>query len=415
MSAFVGLDAAWRPRASPMLIAVVASLAPFMEILDSTIINVSLPHIAGSLSASYDDATWTLTSYLVANGIVMPLAGWLSRLLGRKRYFLISITMFTFCSFLCGSATSLPQLVVFRLLQGLFGGGLQPCQQAIVLDAFEPSQRSRGFAVVAFAVIFAPILGPILGGWITDSYSWRWMFLINVPIGLFALLAVTELVEDPPWVRRDRARLSDIDAVGLGLIALGLGSLQIMLDRGEDAGWFGSPTIRVYALLAAMGLAGAVAWLLLTDKPIVNLRAQRVALFVQPADPIAGAAMAGLHRAARRAAAIARRAGHDRADSGGQQIHAAECADAESGRVRLPDNGRRVVVRPRPDTRHRLHHAGAVPRGADRGHGLPVRAEQHAVLHDLAARAEPRRDGAVCDVPQHLRLDRHHAGDGDGQ
>jgi len=273
MSAFVGRDAAWRPRASPMVIAVVASLAPFMEILDSTIINVSVPHIAGSLSASYDDATWTLTSYLVANGVVMPLAGWLSRLLGRKRYFLISIAMFTFCSFLCGSATSLPQLVVFRLLQGLFGGGLQPCQQAIVLDAFEPSQRSRGFAVVAFSVIFAPILGPILGGWITDSYSWRWMFLINVPIGFFALLAVTELVEDPPWVRRDRARLSDIDAVGLGLIALGLGSLQIMLDRGEDAGWFSSPTIRVYALLAAMGLAGAVAWLLLTDKPIVNLRA----------------------------------------------------------------------------------------------------------------------------------------------
>jgi DHA2 family multidrug resistance protein len=167
----------------------------------------------------------------------------------------------------------LPQLVFFRLLQGLFGGGLQPCQQAIVLDTFEPSQRSRGFAVVAFAVIFAPILGPVLGGWITDSYSWRWVFLINVPIGLCAFLAVAELVEDPPWVRRDRARFADIDSIGLGLIALGLGALQIMLDRGEDAGWFGSPSIRLYALLAAMGIAGAIAWLLLTDKPIVNLRA----------------------------------------------------------------------------------------------------------------------------------------------
>src|SRR5579863_2560175 len=228
MSTTVGLDAAWRPRGSPMVIAVVASLAPFMEILDSTIVNVSIPHIAGSLSASYDDATWTLTSYLVANGVVMPVAGWLSRLIGRKRYFMICIGMFTLCSFLCGVAASLPQLVLFRLLQGVFGGGLQPCQQSIVLDTFEPAQRSRGFSVVAFAVIFAPILGPVLGGWITDSYSWRWVFLINVPIGLLALVMVAELVEDPPWVRRDRVRLYDIDAVGLGLIALGLGSLQIM-------------------------------------------------------------------------------------------------------------------------------------------------------------------------------------------
>ncbi|HET6239803.1 MAG TPA: DHA2 family efflux MFS transporter permease subunit [Acetobacteraceae bacterium] len=273
MSAFVGLDAAWRPRASPWLITGAATLAPFMEILDSTIINVSVPHIAGSLSASYDDATWTLTSYLVANGVVMPVAGWIGRVVGRKRYFLISIAMFTLCSFLCGMATSLPQLVFFRLLQGLFGGGMQPCQQAIVLDTFEPSQRSRGFSVVAFAVILAPIAGPVLGGWITDTFSWRWVFLINVPIGLLAFLAVAELVEDPPWVRRDRARLADIDAIGLGLIALGLGALQIMLDRGEDAGWFGAPSIRLFALLAVMGLVGAVAWLLLTDKPIVNLRA----------------------------------------------------------------------------------------------------------------------------------------------
>jgi DHA2 family multidrug resistance protein len=164
-------------------------------------------------------------------------------------------------------------LVFFRLLQGLFGGGMQPCQQAIVLDTFEPSQRSRGFSVVAFAVILAPIAGPVLGGWITDTFSWRWVFLINVPIGLLAFLAVAELVEDPPWVRRDRARLADIDAIGLGLIALGLGALQIMLDRGEDAGWFGAPSIRLFALLAVMGLVGAVAWLLMTDKPIVNLRA----------------------------------------------------------------------------------------------------------------------------------------------
>ncbi|HSU06475.1 MAG TPA: DHA2 family efflux MFS transporter permease subunit [Acetobacteraceae bacterium] len=266
-------DALWRPKGSPWLIAIVATLAPFMEILDSTIVNVSLPYISGSLSASFDDATWTITSYLVANGIVVAVAGWLSRLIGRKRYFLICIAMFTLCSFLCGIATSLPQLVVFRLFQGLFGGGMQPNQQSIILDTFEPSQRARGFSIVATGVIFAPILGPTLGGWITDSYSWRWVFLINVPIGVFAFFAVAQMVEDPPWVRRDRVKLIDIDYVGLGLIALGLGSLQVMLDRGEDYDWFGSPAIRWFALLAAVGLAGATVWLLLIDRPVVNLRA----------------------------------------------------------------------------------------------------------------------------------------------
>lgn len=266
-------DAAWRPRRSPWLIAFVVTLAPFMEVLDTTIMNVSLPYISGSLSTSFDDAAWTLTSYLVANGIVLPVSGWLGRLFGRKRYFLTCIAMFTVCSFLCGIATSLPQLVFFRLLQGLFGGGLQPNQQAVVLDTFEPSQRGRAFSVVAIAVIFAPIVGPVLGGWLTDAYSWRWVFFINVPIGVAAFFAVLRLVEDPPWVARDRASARDIDYVGIGLIALGLGCLQLMLDRGEDWDWFGSPLIRLFALLAAVGIVGAVAWLLLTDKPVVNLRA----------------------------------------------------------------------------------------------------------------------------------------------
>jgi MFS transporter, DHA2 family, multidrug resistance protein len=266
-------DAAWQPRYSPWLIAFVVTLAPFMEILDTTIVNVSLPYISGSMSASYDDATWTLTSYLVANGVVLPVAGWLGRLIGRKRYFLTCIAMFTLCSFLCGIATSLPQLVVFRLLQGLFGGGLQPNQQAVILDTFEPAQRGRGFSVVAVAVIFAPIVGPVLGGWLTDSYSWRWVFLINVPVGIVAFFLVLQMVDDPPWVRRDRARGKDIDYVGMGLIALGLGCLQITLDRGEDWDWFGSPLIRLFALLATAGLAGATVWLLLTPKPVVNLRA----------------------------------------------------------------------------------------------------------------------------------------------
>jgi MFS transporter, DHA2 family, multidrug resistance protein len=265
-------DAAWRPRGSVWLVAGAATLAPFMEILDTTIVNVSLPNIAGSLSASNDDATWTLTSYLVANGIVVPIAGWLGRLIGRKRYFLICIAMFTVCSFLCGIATSLPQLVAFRLLQGLFGGGLQPAQQSVILDTFEPSQRGRAFSLVAIAVIFAPIIGPTLGGWITDNHSWRWVFLINVPVGIVAFMSVAQLVEDPPWVQRDRAHLRDIDYGGLALIALGLGSLQIMLDRGEDLDWFNSPTVRIFALLAAVGIVGGAAWLLMVEKPVVNLR-----------------------------------------------------------------------------------------------------------------------------------------------
>jgi DHA2 family multidrug resistance protein len=265
-------DAAWRPRANPWLIAVVVTLAAFMEILDTTIVNVSLPHIAGSVSVSYDDATWALTAYLVANGIVLPISGWLGRLIGRKRYFLICIAMFTVCSFLCGMSDNLAELVIFRLLQGFFGGGLQPNQQSIILDTFEPKDRSRAFSVVAIAVIFAPVIGPTLGGWITDNYTWRWIFLINVPVGLIAFFSVAALVEDPPWVLRQSGGDKHFDAIGLGLIILGLGALQVMLDRGEDNDWFTSPAIVIAATLAVIGIGGAITWLLYTDKPIVNLR-----------------------------------------------------------------------------------------------------------------------------------------------
>ncbi len=266
-------DAAWKPKANPWAIAVVVTLAAFMEILDTTIVNVSLPHIAGSVSASYDDATWALTSYLVANGIVLPISGFIGRVIGRKRYFLICIAMFTVSSFLCGTSTSLGELIVFRLLQGFFGGGLQPNQQSIILDTFEPAQRGKAFGVVAVAVIFAPIIGPTLGGWITDNYSWRWIFFINIPVGIFAFFAVTALVEDPPWVKRMRTSVRDFDYIGLGLIALGLGSLQIMLDRGEDDDWFGSRLIVTCAILAVVGIVGAIWWLMVAKKPIVNLRA----------------------------------------------------------------------------------------------------------------------------------------------
>ena len=192
----------WRPKANPWAIALVVTLAAFMEVLDTTIVNVALPHIAGSLAASNDEATWTLTSYLVANGIVLPISGWLARIIGRKRYFLICIGMFTACSFACGIASSLPQLIIFRLLQGLAGGGLQPNQQSIILDTFPPAKRGAAFAITAVATVVAPVLGPTLGGLITDNASWRWIFFINIPVGALTFFGVTALVEDPPGAGR---------------------------------------------------------------------------------------------------------------------------------------------------------------------------------------------------------------------
>jgi DHA2 family multidrug resistance protein len=259
----------WRPRHNPWLIAVVVTLAAFMEILDTTIVNVALPHIAGSLSSSNDEATWALTSYLVANGIVLTISGWLGDLLGRKRYFIICIGMFTVCSFLCGVSQSLGQLIVFRLMQGFFGGGLQPNQQAIILDTFPPAKRGAAFGVTAIATIVAPVLGPTLGGLITDQVTWRWIFFINVPVGITAVFLVSILVEDPPWERNKRSR--GIDYIGLSLITLGLGCLQIMLDRGEDDAWFESNFICIMAVLAFVGVLGAIGWLLIAKKPIINL------------------------------------------------------------------------------------------------------------------------------------------------
>ena len=250
----------WHPSANPWVIAIVVTLAAFMEVLDTTIVNVALPHIAGTMSASYDEATWTLTSYLVANGIVLPISAFFARTLGRKRYFLLCIAAFTVCSFLCGIATNLGQLIVFRVLQGFFGGGLQPNQQSIILDTFPPAQRSRAFSISAIAIVVAPVLGPTVGGWITDHFSWRWVFLLNVPIGILTTLGVQQLVEDPPWADKQGEKVS-IDYIGIALLAIGLGCLQVMLDRGEDEDWFGSPFIRIFAALAAAGLVGAAVWL----------------------------------------------------------------------------------------------------------------------------------------------------------
>lgn len=259
----------WKSSHNPWLVAVVVTLAAFMEILDTTIVNVSLPHIAGSLSTTYDNATWSLTSYLAANGIVLTISGWLGRVLGRKRYFLICIFMFSVASFLCGIADSLGELVVFRLVQGFFGGGLQPNQQSIILDTFPPEKRSAAFGLTAIATIVAPVLGPTLGGWITDNYSWRWIFFINVPIGILTVIAVMLLVEDPPWARKRRER---VDYIGLSLITLGLGCLEVMVDRGEDADWFGSNFICWMAFFAFVGIVGAIIWLSYARNPVVDLR-----------------------------------------------------------------------------------------------------------------------------------------------
>lgn len=263
----------WRPRANPWLIAAVVTLGAFMEVLDTTIVNVALPHIAGTLSASSDDSTWALTSYLVANSIVLPISGWFSSVLGRKRYFLICIGMFSVCSLLCGLATSLPELILFRVAQGFFGGGLQPSQQSIVLDTFEPAKRGVAFSVTAIATIIAPVLGPTLGGLITDNFTWRWVFLINVPVGILTFLAVARLVEDPPWARVQSAATRSVDYLGLSLISLGFGCLQVFMDRGEDEDWLSSPMIRLFGILAVLGLVGAVIWLLKAKRPVVNLRA----------------------------------------------------------------------------------------------------------------------------------------------
>lgn len=262
----------WQPHANRWLIAVVVTLGAFMEVLDTTIVNVSLPHIAGSLSVSNDESAWALTTYLVANGIVLTISGALGRRLGRKRYFLTCIAGFTAASLACGTATAFWQILVFRALQGLFGGGLQPTQQAIILDHFPPERRQAAFSLTAVAIIIAPIMGPVLGGWLTDTYSWHWIFLINVPIGVLTFLAVMHLLEDPPHVLRDKRTAPPFDYIGTALIALALGTLEIATDRGEDFDWLGSQFIRIMFLCSAIGFLFGIVYLYYARHPIVNLR-----------------------------------------------------------------------------------------------------------------------------------------------
>src|SRR5882724_5703922 len=258
---------------NPWVIAITVTLATFMEVLDTSIANVALPHISGNLSAGADESTWVLTSYLVSNAIVLPLSGWMSSLIGRKRFYMSCVAIFTVSSFLCGLAPSLGVLVFFRILQGIGGGGLQPSEQAILNDTFSLEKRGMAFAVYGLAVVVAPTIGPWLGGWITDNFSWRWIFYINVPVGIISLLLTSVLVSDPPYMKAMTAKRGfRIDYIGIGLISLGLGSMQIILDKGEREDWLSSNFIVVFVVLRVIGLVAGVLWELHEKEPVVDLR-----------------------------------------------------------------------------------------------------------------------------------------------
>ena len=260
------------PHVNPWIIAFTVMLATFMEVLDTSVANVSLQHIAGSLSAGVDESTWVLTSYLVSNAIVLPLTGWFSTLFGRKRFYLACVVIFTVSSLLCGLAPSLPLLVFFRVLQGAGGGGLQPISQAILVDSFPKHKQGMAMAMYGMGVVVAPTIGPTLGGWITDNYTWRWIFWINVPVGILSVLMTTLLIVDPPHIIRKSFKQGlRIDFIGLGLIAVGLGFLQVVLDKGQRDDWFGSHFIVWCTIVTVVALVGAVVWELKSKDPVVEL------------------------------------------------------------------------------------------------------------------------------------------------
>src|ERR1700759_3662355 len=253
-------DHDWKPKTNPWLIAFVVSLAAFMEVLDTSIANVAPPHIAGNLGASQDQSTWVLTSYLVSNAIVLPISGWLVSVFGRKRFFMTCIVLFTVSSLLCGIAPSLAFLLVARVIQGGGGGGLQPMAQAILADTFPPRLRGLAFSLYGVTAIFAPSVGPTLGGWITDNYTWRWIFLMNLPIGILGLSLVIRFVEDPPFLKRVTLQESKVDYVGFGFLAIGIAFLQIVLDKGQEDDWFGSNFILTLSIIAVIALVMLVWW-----------------------------------------------------------------------------------------------------------------------------------------------------------
>ncbi|MBV9304787.1 MAG: DHA2 family efflux MFS transporter permease subunit [Acidobacteriaceae bacterium] len=262
----------WKPSHNHWLVAFTVTLATFMEVLDSSIANVALPHMAGSLGASYNEATWVLTSYLVSSAIVLPVSGWLGTVIGRKRFYMLCVVVFTASSVLCGFANSLPLLVFARVLQGAGGGGLQPSEQAILADTFPADKRGMAFALYGMAVVAAPAIGPTLGGWITDNYNWHWIFFINLPIGLISLFMTHRFVEDPPWLKGEKSAGIRIDYIGLALIVIGVGCFQVVLDKGQEEDWFASPFITTMFSIGVPVLIAFFLWEWYHDDPIVDVR-----------------------------------------------------------------------------------------------------------------------------------------------
>ncbi len=262
----------WTGGHNPWAIALVVTMAPFREVLDTRIANVSLPHIAGNLSVSQDESTWVLTSYLVSNAIILPISGWIASRVGRKRFYMTCVLLFTISSFLCGIAPSLGWLIFFRVLQGIGGGGLGPSEQAILADTFPPQKRGVAFALYGMAVVLAPAIGPTLGGFITDHFEWRWVFFINVPVGCLSLLLTSRMVTDPPHLAKLKSKVGRIDYVGISLIALGLGALEIVLDKGQEDNWFASHFILASSIFAAVMLTAFVVWEWHQEHPVVEVR-----------------------------------------------------------------------------------------------------------------------------------------------
>lgn len=262
-------DQTWRPRFNPWIIAIAVMAGAFMEVLDTTVTNVALPHVAGSMAATTEEATWMVTSYLVANAIVLPLTGWISATFGRKNFLMVCIVAFTLASGLCGAAQTLDQLIFFRILQGVGGGALQPVAQSILLESFPPEKRGLAMAFYGLGVVVAPILGPILGGWFTDNYSWRWTFYINLPVGVIALILVSLIIEDPPYLKDQKP--GRVDFAGFFFLVIWVASLQVMLDKGQLEDWFESPKIVVLALLFVIFLIVFVVWEATRKEPIVDL------------------------------------------------------------------------------------------------------------------------------------------------
>jgi len=388
------MQAAWKPKHNPWLIALTVTLATFMEVLDTSIANVALPHIAGSVGASQEEATWVLTSYLVSSAVILPISGWLSDRFGRKRFYMVCVTMFTACSLLCGLAPTLPALILARILQGLGGGGLAPSEQAILADTFPIEKRGQAFALYGMAVVVAPAIGPTLGGWLTDNYNWHWIFFINLPFGLLSLFLSNRMVEDPPEMKERMKRRLPVDFIGLGAVALGVGLLEFTLDKGQEKDWFGSGQIQLTAFLAVVALVFFAIWEWRHPDPVVDLRLLKnrnfgTAVFLQL---ILGMVLFGstvlipqylqvlLGYTAERAGMVLSRRLRDDDHDGRRRKNARQGRSAPHGHARLHCNSHRPVQSHASGSLHQLrrrHYMANAPGHRAAVHLYP---DQHAQL-----------------------------------